>query len=645
MTASAEALIERFPTLAGATARQTRLLRDDDGTAIDIDLGEGRLYNADARVIAADQVARYNEKPLRFFTANLAGTNIGSAVSARLYERMMGRMADLGIETLTNKPEYEGTFLVVLGVGLGHHLKPLFETTAARTIMLCEPIAEFIAHARDEVDWPALFAIAEVRGIDVRFCAAATPAGIIEAVKVLIGQVGEPMIDGAYVYLHYPSWVLTDARDRLQQVVDQIFISKGFYEDELLMMTNAVANMQDHAFRLVDAKPKLARRETAIVVGSGPSIDKSMVDLMRLAPEGVVFSAGTSLRVCLRNGIRPDFHSELENGPLTFEVLEKLSKEFDLSGITLIASLTVDPRVATLFDKVLFFFRDSVSSTRILAPERHELRGVAPTCVNTATRLATALGFTNFIMFGTDCGSKLGETKHARDSIYGTDDKFKAVDKRINYNQTLPGNFGGTVACDWILALCNRMIGDTATAFRLNMLNTSDGARIQGAKPRLSSTIRNLAPAPKRERLGDDIDRITAAFGPGEFLAAWPKGLLLGEARRYFEDLLALVDAAIEAGDDLVGFWRRLAPFMRESEGRYAATYSVAIGSIRSMPKIGMYFAHRVTDAEKRAKMVTFFLSAYRETVVFMRDGTLDLLSRLEEGLEESRARAAGRES
>ncbi|MDD3445584.1 MAG: DUF115 domain-containing protein [Zavarzinia sp.] len=642
MSARADAFIERFPALAAVAPSRSRIVRDEAGVAIDVDLGQGLLYGGDGPRYVAEQLARFDERPLRFFTADLSGANIGSPVSSRLRDSLLERMGELDITTLSNKPEYDGTFLVILGIGLGLHLEPLFETTKARTIMLCEPIAEFIALAREEVDWPKLFAIAERRGIDLRFSAAATPEGIIDHVKKLIAEVGEPMIDGAYVFVHYPSWALTEARDRLQQVVDQVFISKGFYEDELLMMTNAVANLQRHDFRLIDGKPKLARRETALVIGSGPSIDRSMEDLKRLAPQGVVFSAGTSLRVCLRNGIRPDFHSELENGPLTFEVLQNLSREFDLSGITLIASLTVDPRVPTLFDKTLFFFRDSVSSTKILAPERHELRGVAPTCVNTAARVAAALGFTEFLLFGTDCGTKIGGTKHSKDTIYGTEESFKAVDRRINYNQTLPGNFGGEVACDWILALCARMLGEVASVFRLNMFNTSDGVRLDGTKPRLSKTIKALVPAADRAIVARDVDRITTPYAAGQFLSIWPKGLLTREATAYYDDLLALVDAAVAEGDDLVAFWRRLAPFMRESEGRYAATYSIAIGSIRSMPKIGMYFVHRVTDAEKRAKMVQFFFQAYRETVVFMRDGTLELLTRLEDGIENAAVAAGG---
>jgi len=638
MTASANPdFAARFPAAAAALPTgplHTKLIRDETGRAIDIDLGQGRLYNGDGVKIAADQVERFEMRPLRFFLNDLGGANIGSAVSARMRDRLLGSLSDMDITALPDKPDYEGTFLVILGVGLGHHLAGLIETTKARHVLIVEPVAEFMAHAMETVDWPALFERAQARDLTLEVTLSATPEDIVDAVKVLIAQVGEPFIDGAYVFLHYPSWALTETRDRLQLVVDQIFISKGFYEDELLMMTNAVGNMVHHHYRVIDAKPKLARKETAIIVGSGPSIDRSLDDLKRLQHDGIVFSAGTGLRVCLRNGIRPDFHCELENGEATFEVLSALAREFDLTGIKLIASMTVDPRVPALFGEKYLFFRDSVSSTRILAPPRHELRGAAPTCVNTAVRLAAALGFTEMVLFGTDCGTKLGQAKHSKDSIYGTEQKFKAVDAKIQFNQTLPGNFGGSVETHWILSLCARMIGDAAAHLRLNVLNTADGVRLHATTPRLSSTIRRLSHPADRGRLNTDLARITTPFAPGAFLARWPRGVLLGAAEDFFAELLALVDETITEDGDLVSFWRRLGPFMATLDGNYAGTHSVAIGSIRSMPKIGMFFAHRIADRAKRRRLIADFFEEYRAIVCFMRDGTIELLRRLEENLD-----------
>ncbi|MFA5120079.1 motility associated factor glycosyltransferase family protein [Zavarzinia sp.] len=641
---SLAALAARFPAV-GAHLPQgetvSRLVRDAAGRAIDIDLGGGTLYGGDGVATTEDQLEKFAVKPLQFFTADLGATNLGSPISARMRDSMMAGLKANGIETMSNKPDYEGSFLVVLGVGLGHHLIPLVETTKARSVLICEPVPEFLVHAAAVVDWARLFEIAEQRGITVQFTLADQPDLIVQAVSALAARVGEPFIDGAFVFAHYPSWVLTEVRDRLPMVIEHLFISKGFYEDELKMLTNATANMQRYDFRVIDAKPKPVRSETALIVGSGPSFDRTLPDLKRLSAEGVVFSGGTSLRACLRNGIRPRFHCELENGEPTLEVLSELAREFDFSGITLIASFTVHPDVAALFDEVCFFFRDAVVSTRVLAPPRHEILGAAPTCVNTALRLGAAMGFVDFVLFGTDCGSKQGQSKHAKDTIYNLQEKHRAHDRKTQYNQVMPGNFGGTAQCDWVLALCNRMLADATGHLNLNVLNTADGARIAHTKPKVASSIRRLPVAADFARLTRDLERITAPYRAGEFLARWGGGPLAGKADAFYEDLLAVIDAAIAEGDDLVAFWHRLVRFLNEAGTRYGNLQHIAEGSLRSMPKIGMYFIHRVTDPEKRAKMVTFFLEEYRASVVFMREGTAELLKRID-GETSTVARALG---
>lgn len=629
------AFAERFPAIAARLPDTTlsTIVRDENDRALDIDLGRGRVYGGDAEAKAMEQVERFLAKPLQFFTQDLSGANIGSGVSARLRDHLMAEMDRHGIATMSNKPDYEGSFLVVLGLGLGYHLRPLLEATTARHVLIVEPIPEFAAHAASTQDWQALLDLAEARGIDLRLSIASQPDQIITEVRRLVFRVGEPFIDGAFVFLHYPSWVLTETRDRLQQVIDQMFLSKGFYEDELKMMSNAVGNLLRYDSRIVDAKPKPARAETAIIIGSGPSIDRSMADLKRLAAEGVVFSAGTSLRVCLRNGIRPQFHCELENGDATVEVLTALAAEHDFSGISLIASVTVDPRVAALFDEVYFFFRDSVSSTRILAPGQHELIGVAPTCVNTALRVSAALGFTQYVLFGTDCGSKMGQVKHSRDTVYAVADKYKAHEHRTRYNQTLPGNFGGVVECDWILALCAQLLGDITRRYRLNVLNTSDGALLTGTTPRVASSIRALPKPADKEQVRADMRRNARFQAAGSFFERWQPGQLRQGAEAFFVDLEALLDTADAEGDDMVAFWHRLSDFMDGIDQQYARTEAIALGSVRSMPKIGMYFNHRMTTPENRAKMDTSFRAEYRAIVSYMREGTLGLIEELETAL------------
>lgn len=641
---SRAAVAARFPELGPALADIPAVSQAiHDGEAlIDIDLGPARLYNGDGRAVAAEQVRAFNAKPLQFFANSPSMANLGSPISGAMLGRMLHELGPQGAAALIAKPDYDGSFLIVLGIGAGHHLPDLIATTKARHLLIVEPIPEFLRHALGAIDWAALFEVAERRGITLRLSLAERPDRITHAIELFIQRVGEPFIDGGFVFLHYPSWALVEARDRLPLAINQNFISRGFYEDELTMMTNAVANLRRHDSRVIDSRLRLARAETAILVGSGPSIDRDLEHLRRLAGQGIVFSAGTGLRVCLRNGIVPDFHCELENGEPTYDSLRKLADSHDLGGIRLIASVTVDPRVPALFDACFFFFRDTVSSTRILAPPGHELFGAGPTCVNTAMRLGNALGFKQFVLFGTDCGAKLGGLKHSKDAIYHDDPRFQEFERKKAMSHRLPGNFGGEVATDWIFGLCARLLGDLARTFRLTVWNTADGARIAGTTPRLAAAIPGFEVTADRARLLADIARSTTPYQPGEFFATLGAGSLAEAAARAFDDVAALVDAAEAEGEDLAAFWSRLTGFFQAATKDYRRTASIILGSLRSSPKIGMFFIHRVPDPARRAALTAAFYDQFRINLATMRAGTLALLDEVDAQLGAAAARRAG---
>ena len=97
----------------------------------------------------------------------------------------------------------------------------------------------------------------------------------------------------------------------------------------------------------------------------------------------------------------------------------------------------------------------------LLAGGLRVLQAAAPTCVNTAMAAATALGFTEIALFGTDCGVRPGMSDHAEGTIYRDIEKFrKTTVQRERYPLELEGNFGGIALTDWIYDASRRMLMD-----------------------------------------------------------------------------------------------------------------------------------------------------------------------------------------
>jgi hypothetical protein len=534
------------------------------------------------------------------------------------------------LDALEVKPHYEGTYLVVLGIGLGYHLAPLIEQTRARHILLVEPYPDFLRHSLTTLDWAALLETAEEQGCRFTVSLANTPDGIVQDIQAMFSAEGIPFIDGSYVFLHYPAWELFQARDRLAETVETLFASRGYFEDEVLMLTNTVSNLAESSFRLVDLKLRSARREPVFVIGSGPSVDHAIEHIKRLRDKAIVFSCGTGIRVCLTHGIIPDFHTEIENGDWTYDALLPLRDRYGFAGITLVASLSVDPRVPGLFDDRILFFRDTVSGTRMLAPPEAEIHGAVPTVANTAVRTGMGMGFGRFYLFGIDCGAKSEEKKHSELAIYNDSPQFKQYEDQMMLAYVTEGNFGGTVKADWVFNFSRQMLERLIWVFNLKVWNCSDGARIANTTPRLAASVTLPGPALDRVQIKARVMAALRECQPAQLLAEMSFDTLHSEARRFRADLLAAIDTATAEDQDFVAFWRRLSAFVAESATDYGRTPTVINSSLISMPKIGMFFVHRIREPEIREQVYRGFLGEYRQIAEFMCDRLLYLLSDLD---------------
>jgi hypothetical protein len=630
---------KRFP---GAAAELDRIEAPvtsavvEDGLAIDVVLGDARLYGGNARGFAEEQVSAFMRKPLRLFMENPGSAGLVSEICIRLLNALKDELTERGMSEIQRHPAGNPTFLVVFGLGLGHHVRELVRRTQARWLVLVEPTLELIKHSFQALDWAALLEELEARDGAAYLVTDADPARMVAGIMAQVGKHGVPFIDGAWVFTHYPLWSFAEARSKLHQAVQYAFVNRGFFEDEITMMSNAVANFAAAPHWLIEGRPRLQRPETAAIVGAGPSLDESLATLHRIRDRVVLFSGGTALRPLLRNGLVPDFHCELENVPVVVEVLKEAAKHGDLSRIRLIASATVDPRVPPLFREAFFFLRDSVSSTMLLGDGLRVLQAAAPTCVNTAMAAATALGFTEIALFGTDCGMRAGGQDHASGTIYAAGGIAKARD---NFPIEVEGNFGGVARTDWVYDACRRMLGEAIRVYGLSPINCSDGALIPGARPVVPEAVEVDAPAVDHEALIADLKHALIAFEPAEILRGRDFALMRDDTKDLYRELREVL-AGFEPGDaDFAGVYGAVREFLAAAPKKFREADSMSSGTLFALPRIGMFFGYRVPAGDTRRAVFEAFLRETRGTIDRMERETLALFERL--GREAAKAAIA----
>lgn len=625
---SRQALLARFPALEG------RLVDDPalqpvmvDGRPVDVVIGGGgRLYRGDAREIAARQVASYLAEPFRAYRSAPVGENLNPGVGQRAVRFIIDECRRQGIQdgTLSARPDYAGGLLVVLGVGLGDHLASLIQGTRARHILLVEPYPELLHLSTRAIDWQAVLEDCDARGCRLSLITEALPEDIVGRIQAEIATGGRNFhLDGLFLFVHYPADNLITARNALPAIYDSSFLMLGFYEDERIMLKNTIANLGARARFIRDRVSANQRPEPAFIIAAGPSLDADLKDIRRSRPGAVVFSCGTALQSCLRNGIVPDFHVEFENLANIIQVLGHTGRLFDLSALTLIGSSTVDPGMPSLFGDVILYLRQMVFATRLIEPADSQMTRAYPTVANVALQLAIALGFRQFYLFGTDFGSRTADRKHAADTVYQEMAEFQDSDRAKSFDRTVPANFGGTALVDGLFELGCRMMGGLIEAARVTAFNCSDGAEIKGAIPKRARSLR-LAPlpggsAPVRQAILDALP----AWEQQGFSDRIDLPSLRAAHQAYFADLAAVFARARRERPEVAEFWEWLQPLSDDTA--YRSLAMLYAPPIKSAVRFLSFFLHRLPDPDVRHRLFAAVLDELEAIGDFMRTDSLAL--------------------
>lgn len=538
-------LSERDPALGQAMARitpATRLVCDGQG-GFNLDLGGGALlYPQDSRSSAERQVADFLAEPLRL---GLPQGEVYDACTAlnRFIRTLEQRMADT--PRADRRASFAG-YAVVFGLGLGHHVELLAQQIDVRTIIVIEPHDEMILHSLHVLDWGGLIAGLEAEGRHLRIIR----GGDLFA-QLIIALRGPfyPYVDGSYLYSHYQSDIFADLSRRLLEDRDLTLV-EGWFEDQILMLRNSTANVQRPGYYLQKAPASPPRALPAFVVGAGPSLDLDMEDIRRLHDDAVLISASSALGALLEQGIRPHIHCELENISNPVWMVEGLAdRHGDLSDIVLYASATVDPRLAPFFKTAIYFFRPGLSSTALYGANAVPTPYSDPTSGNTALQCALSLGFRDIYLFGMDFGSRDPDSHHSQHSLYVTrkDEAEIAGYVPYDFNDRVPGNFGGEVNSGWLLNWGRRSMTEAiGAAGKVRVMNCSDGSLIPAATPLVAEAL-DLPQAPLSPAL--DVERSLAGLTFCPEPMTDPQGVerLRLAFHRFLDDCLAAV-AGTEPG-------------------------------------------------------------------------------------------------
>ena len=606
-----------YSRLAAIEVTNSTLIIDADGH-VDMTLRGQGFYNGDAEAYTSQQLQNYFERPLRQ-TINEPDPEKLKGTCGTFCRALTEWFAEEGITYDKRQCPVESHSLIVLGVGLGLHITPLLERTGARVVLLIEPNLECLYHSLFVMEWHALFDEAEAEGRKITFVVERESATIASIAKRILHKSNPALIDGVYLYSHYPSIVLDQAKDQIRHDLFLTLSGMGYFEDELKMTHNAVTNLRRAPLAIL-GRYHPARPEPVFIVGSGPSVEQDLDVIAENAERAVIFSIGTGLGVLLNHGVRPDFHVELENGVGTPKLVAMQAESHDLSGITLIASLTVQEAMFPHFDKCLYFFRERVSSTELFSGPFDIVQPAGPTVANTATICAIRMGFRRLYLFGVDMGTKAEGRFHAEGSVYGKG----GLPERNKASQSFPGNFGGLVTGESVFNWSRRVLEGVLKAHRgLTTYNCSDGARIDGAIPMVSRVLELENEPVDRAGLLETMAASLHRYDLERFREAWGSKERRAELAATFDRIDECLERALAAEEPDLSWLHEVYDVIRmDGDGSVVAksflsgTLSICMGAVN-------WYDRRLCQEDRRAEV-------RRMSVEILRAAVADIRARLE---------------
>lgn len=453
------------------------LVFGDDG-APDIVLNGNPFYSGKIHDFVAEQIENFHRYSRQVLLSPMSPSSFDEE-GARFLDDVLVHCVNEGVEFL-HKPREENSYnLIIFGVGLGLHIKQLVERTECFALIIIEPNFEFLYHSLDACDWAAIFEIIDERSGQIRFLFNDISEVLSVAIRQNIRNINPCAVDGMRYFIHYNTPLFQDTISKLNKEYNLIIAGLGFFYDETLMITQAHNHLYSGKSRVYLRSESPRTTLPAFVVASGPSIDKDMPIIRELQDRAIVISCGSALRPLLKNGIKPDFQIEIEN-ILVSPLISQVAAEYDLSDICLMTASTVDPEITKYFEKIIFYFRASLSPFPIFCDtERRCLAYPNPTVLNAGASFAQEAGVRDIYLFGADLSVKHPSLHHSKDAYQYTEG---AIHVDQTWNIPIPGNFGGTVYSSyglyWTRDSLTTAIQQRARSQRY--YNCSDGAFIDG---------------------------------------------------------------------------------------------------------------------------------------------------------------------
>ncbi|AQW83863.1 PseE protein, putative pseudaminic acid transferase [Campylobacter pinnipediorum subsp. pinnipediorum] len=221
---------------------------------------------------------------------------------------------------------------------------------------------------------------------------------------------------------------LTRINADFTKAISQMVVSHGNSIDDNLQgirqnLENIVHTLTNYSYvDLVKKRHKLM--DTAVIVATGPSLDKQLPVLKKIAPYVSVISLDASYPILLKHGIVPDYVTSIERVVATSTFFDKKDKKIDKDIYFIVASLTHKETIKKILPRKLVLTMRPTQDEKTMRLDKFGYLGIGHSTANQAYQFAYVLGHKNIVLIGQDLAFAPDGSSHAKGHAFAQSDEF-----------------------------------------------------------------------------------------------------------------------------------------------------------------------------------------------------------------------------
>ncbi len=331
-------------------------------------------------------------------------------------------------ETAIKKIESENPLYPLLYFfGLGNSIlyKVLLNNPKHEHIYVFESEYEIIIHALNSVDLEKEIADRRLVIVDANTFNYAMAYAIFMDKKYKIFAKLFTLNPLSEYYLNHHYELMSSINTLMARAIKQMVYSLGNdAKDSLVGIDNHLGNLKEmvSSYRFLELVNK-KNTSSAIIVSTGPSLDKQIPLLKEIQDYVCIISPDASLPHLEKNGIHADIITSLERTEIVASILSGTSKEYQKDKIFLLASVLNEKSIEEVHGSKCIVMRPFGYTFYFDDLKEWGYHGIGMSVSNMAHELSYIMKFKRVALIGQDLSYGKNNESHSAGNVYGSTQK------------------------------------------------------------------------------------------------------------------------------------------------------------------------------------------------------------------------------